>query len=65
MAFNLPPGCRFQDVPGNSNLDWAWDTWFERMERDDDPILDAPEEEQDKAFRQWLEAEIEEQSRPI
>jgi len=29
-GWNLPPGCRESDIPGNRPIDAAWDNWYDR-----------------------------------
>lgn len=54
MGWNLPPGCRESDIPGNRPKDIAFDKFLDNFEAE----LEGLTEEQIEAkFEAWYEAQ--------
>lgn len=53
MSWNLPPGVRECDIPGNRPEDEAWDAFYEFCEREG---MEVPDDYQErgKLFQWWL-----------
>jgi hypothetical protein len=59
MAFNLPPGCSVNDIPGNSIEDEMFDNW---VDENQDELEGMSEKDIYELFRNsqqvWLEPDI-------